>query len=554
MLLIPIGQKENVVRRLPWVSFALIALCFVVFGLQSAGGQRAEAEADRALGAYLEYLGERPWLEPSAQMRERLGSGFDTALDEARATFAESGARRPPAGGTQQQELDDLDRAALVALAATPSARYGFVPARANPLTAISSQFLHGGWFHLLGNMLFLFVTAPFLEDVWGRPLFAGFYLVSGAVAAYSHGFASPHSLSPLIGASGAIAGVMGAFLVRFGSRRMEFLWLPIPLLFFLRRRVVLPAFVFLPMWLGEQLLYARNAGSGGAGVAWWAHVGGFSFGFAVALALRLARVEERFVAPAIQKQISLEQDPSLEAALEARVRGDLAGARRELRRALHAQPNGLDAWREAWELALATRDGVEAARAATWSCARERASPSWRARSSTTTAGGTCRRCRPGCGWRSARCSSARATAGAPWTASSRRRSRSRATPPRCARCCAGRSCCAATGSGTTPAWCSSALLRTPPVATRGPPRSPRPWPASRARPWRGRPRDRPPGGRLGSWTRRPRRLPPSLLPRRAAPRAGRGRLRSPPWPSWASWSAAPCTCSTRPAACRRR
>jgi len=363
MLLIPIGQKENVVRRLPWVSFALIALCFVVFGLQSAGGQRAEAEADRALGAYLEYLGERPWLEPSAQMRERLGSGFDTALDEARATFAESGARRPPAGGTQQQELDDLDRAALVALAATPSARYGFVPARANPLTAISSQFLHSGWFHLLGNMLFLFVTAPFLEDVWGRPLFAGFYLVSGAVAAYSHGFASPHSLSPLIGASGAIAGVMGAFLVRFGSRRMEFLWLPIPLLFFLRRRVVLPAFVFLPMWLGEQLLYARNAGSGGAGVAWWAHVGGFSFGFAVALALRLARVEERFVAPAIQKQISLEQDPSLEAALEARVRGDLAGARRELRRALHAQPNGLDAWREAWELALATRDGVEAAR-----------------------------------------------------------------------------------------------------------------------------------------------------------------------------------------------
>jgi membrane associated rhomboid family serine protease len=361
VLLIPIGQKDNVVQRLPWVSFALIGLCVLVFAALSAGG--AEDDADRRLDAYLDYLGERPWLEPSPEVRQRLGPAFDDALAGARRRFEEAGGKpAEAAGGPMQQSLDALGQEVLAALEALPSSRFGFVPARPSPLTALSSQFLHGGWLHLLGNMLFLFVTAPFLEDVWGRPLFAAFYLAAGVVAAYTHGFASPHSLAPLIGASGAIAGVMGAFLVRFGSRRMEFLWLPIPPLFFIRRRIVLPAFVFLPMWLVEQLLYARSAR--GSGVAWWAHVGGFAFGFAVALLLRLARVEERYIAPGIQKQIAIEQHPSLDAALEARLRGDAATARREVRRALAAQPASLDAWREAWELALATNDGQEAARA----------------------------------------------------------------------------------------------------------------------------------------------------------------------------------------------
>jgi membrane associated rhomboid family serine protease len=363
MLLIPIGQKDNVVQRLPWVSFVLIGLCFLVFSAFSLSG--AEDEATLRLDAYLDYLGARPWLEPSAEVRHRLGPGFDEALDGARQRFGEAGGRpAEPPGGPMQQQLDALGREALAGLEATPAARFGFVPARPNPLKAVSSLFLHGGWFHLIGNMLFLFVTAPFLEDVWGRALFAVFYLVAGVVAAYADGFASPSSLSPLIGASGAIAGVMGAFLVRFGSRRMEFLWLPIPPLFFVRRRVELPAFVFLPMWLVEQLMYARSAP--GAGVAWWAHVGGFAFGFAVALAFLLARVEERFIAPGIRRQISLEQHPSLDAAFEARLRGDVATARREVRRAVAAQPGSLDAWREAWEVALASNDGEEAARAAT--------------------------------------------------------------------------------------------------------------------------------------------------------------------------------------------
>jgi hypothetical protein len=128
------------------------------------------------------------------------------------------------------------------------------------------------------------------------------------------------------------------------------------------RTQVVLPAFVVLPLWLLEQLWYASSTSD--SGVAWWAHIGGFAFGVAVALGLRLFSVEENWIHPAIEKEVGIDQNPALERAMELRLRGDYEAARRELRPLLQAEPDNIDGWRESYETALALEDAAEAGRA----------------------------------------------------------------------------------------------------------------------------------------------------------------------------------------------
>ncbi len=143
--------------------------------------------------------------------------------------------------------------------------------------TLISSMFLHGGWVHLLGNMLFLWVFADNIEAVIGTFNFFMFYLIGGVVAAMAHIFFNPFSEIPMVGASGAISAVMGAYLVMFPASRIRVL----VLIFF--RSVFIPAFLFLGIWIIQQLISGFGSLGFGTeesgGVAWWAHIGGFAFG-----------------------------------------------------------------------------------------------------------------------------------------------------------------------------------------------------------------------------------------------------------------------------------
>ena len=138
-------------------------------------------------------------------------------------------------------------------------------------LTVITSMFVHGGFLHLAGNMLFLWIFGNNIEDVLGHVLFIFFYFGCGAVAAFSHILTNPDSIQPMVGASGAIAGVMGGYLVLFPRARVLTLFLIIfyPLL------IWIPAVVVLGLWFLLQFL---NAGAG-TDVAWTAHVGGFICG-----------------------------------------------------------------------------------------------------------------------------------------------------------------------------------------------------------------------------------------------------------------------------------
>jgi len=103
--------------------------------------------------------------------------------------------------------------------------RYAFVPAHPRPIAYLTSEFLHGGWLHLIGNMLFLWLAGFVLEDAWGRPLFLAFCLTAGIFATQLDAWASPGSLAPTLGASGAIAGLMGGFLIRFPKLKIRLVW-----------------------------------------------------------------------------------------------------------------------------------------------------------------------------------------------------------------------------------------------------------------------------------------------------------------------------------------
>ena len=146
------------------------------------------------------------------------------------------------------------------------------------PFTILTSMFLHGGFLHLAGNLLFLWVFGGNVEDALGHAGFLGFYLGSGVAAALAQmllSVAAGDPLVPMVGASGAIAGVMAAFLVLFPRARV----LTVIPIFFYVRVVHLPAKFFIGLWFALQVLYAFLGGSG-SGVAFFAHIGGFVFGW----------------------------------------------------------------------------------------------------------------------------------------------------------------------------------------------------------------------------------------------------------------------------------
>ena len=150
-------------------------------------------------------------------------------------------------------------------------------------LSVLYSLFLHGGWLHLLGNMLFLWVFGNNVEDRMGRLRFLLFYVVCGYAASYGFALLNDDSAEPLIGASGAIAGVLGAYLVLYPKARV---WVLVPFLVFLPLR--LPAWLVLGFWFVLQAVYSNGDGVSDAGtVAYAAHIVGFLAGMAIAWPLR---------------------------------------------------------------------------------------------------------------------------------------------------------------------------------------------------------------------------------------------------------------------------
>jgi len=152
-----------------------------------------------------------------------------------------------------------------------------------SPATLVTSMFLHGGWAHLLGNMLYLWIFGKGVESALGPVRFLAFYLICGIAAGLTQSAVNPSAEVPMIGASGAIAGILGAYLVLHPRANVTvFVWI-----FVFIRLIALPATILLGIWFALQLLSALAMEPGEPGVAFWAHVGGFLVGVALVLAFR---------------------------------------------------------------------------------------------------------------------------------------------------------------------------------------------------------------------------------------------------------------------------
>jgi len=237
--------RDNIPSRtVPFVTYALIGLCTAGFILQLLSGANVEIFIERFAMIPLRIAGpEDPILVPTAEIVQT------------------------PFGLQEIRGYRELLPAAVPEW-----------------LTLFTSMFLHGGFLHFLGNMWFLYLFGDNVEDRFGRPLYFLMYMGSGLIAGMAHLISNSDSPVPTIGASGAIAGVMGAYLVLYPHARVLtviplFLFFPI---------FVIPAPVFLGIWFLIQIvngsLMSLEASAGG--VAWWAHIGGFAAGAAMALGL----------------------------------------------------------------------------------------------------------------------------------------------------------------------------------------------------------------------------------------------------------------------------
>jgi membrane associated rhomboid family serine protease len=222
-------RDENETQRTPFVTFALIAAnALVWFAAQGAG-------LSDALAASVCNFGLIPG---ELTLQARPGDGF--AMGQGLACLVD--------------------------------------PGRA-PEHVITSMFLHGSWMHIIGNMWFLWLFGNNVEDSMGRGRFIAFYLLCGVAAAAAQVLADPGSIVPMVGASGAISGVMGAYVVLYPKVRVFTL---VPIGFFITS-FALPAWVMLGYWMALQIFGGlADSGEEGGGVAFWAHIGGFVAGVAL--------------------------------------------------------------------------------------------------------------------------------------------------------------------------------------------------------------------------------------------------------------------------------
>ncbi len=173
-------------------------------------------------------------------------------------------------------------------------AAYGLVPDQFSLLNVLTSMFLHGGWMHVLGNMWFLWIFGDNIEDILGPAKFLLFYLLCGFAAAGAQYLGDPGSRVPMVGASGAIAGVMGAYLIKFPRARIVTL---VPIIIFITT-VEIPAWAMLLWWFVIQLFSGLGSlattNYAGGGIAWFAHVGGFVAGMLLIRAFPVKRRQWR--------------------------------------------------------------------------------------------------------------------------------------------------------------------------------------------------------------------------------------------------------------------
>ena len=357
---IPIGNENSTVRRLPLVTFGIMAACVLIYfvTLPVEAGNFKDVVTTRT--AAESFLTENQALKADDGIRNKLVETGLMSRSEAEAIKDQLRTDRALAteygNWLQTREAADLREEMNQKLTALDTARkatimfrFGLAPnGEWKIYQLVTSAFMHGGYEHLFGNMIFFFAIAFVLEDFWGRGVFLGFYLL-GAVASAMPYVISPASV-PLIGASGAISATMGAFLIRLPRTKIKLLFWPGNMLRFLilRRRLVvmIPSYVFLVAYFIENVIfwYFNRKSSGGGGTAFSVHIAGFAFGAAFAGVMKLSKYEETHIHPKLEAKVSFSAATAIEDGLAMMDKGQLDVAERKLRSHLMQNSDSLEA------------------------------------------------------------------------------------------------------------------------------------------------------------------------------------------------------------------
>ncbi|MBV9181736.1 MAG: rhomboid family intramembrane serine protease [Acidobacteria bacterium] len=333
-------------RRWPVITFALIAINLGAFLLTHDALEQQQRELGRLKLHLVLLAATHPELKVPSGVEdvidavkdhypkewEQLQTTHRRALDDWDANMLQNGDKE-----ALQTELNSLSSELERVREGSIAEKYAFVPAHPSAISYFTANFLHGGWLHLLGNMWFLWLAGFVLEDFWGRLLYLTLYLLSGVAALAFNAWLNPGSIVPTLGASGAVAALMGAFLVRFPRMRIEMLWW-----IFARVRFQAPAYWLLPAWLVMEIFYGSILGQS-TGVAHWAHVGGFVFGAFAALALRYSGLEHK-ANRKIEAKLTFESEPEIQQANQLIDGGELGQARTILRNFLKRKSDSVDA------------------------------------------------------------------------------------------------------------------------------------------------------------------------------------------------------------------
>jgi len=269
--LIPVGSEEGV-RRLPYVTIGLIALNTIIYFMTS---MTVSKQIDRLMD--MDYDLRQIETRYMYRLIETDPNALNTYDIDAFREKIEEG-EIIPVGTQDYDQWIRLYNEYKTARGTMVYEQWGFKPRTFDLIKIITSMFIHAGFFHLLFNMLYLWLVGCNIEDDWSWPIFLGVYFISGFFAVLLHTAFAPKSTVPLVGASGAIAGVMGAFMVRHFKTRIRFayfIWVIVTRPFMGTFAVY--AGVALPIWFLIELACAPGGGEGGT--AHWAHIGGFAFG-----------------------------------------------------------------------------------------------------------------------------------------------------------------------------------------------------------------------------------------------------------------------------------
>ncbi len=361
-MLLPIGSDQARTRR-PRLTITIMAVCFVayvliywlhqVYGLYAAPFHRDLGKIESRL--MLEYLESRGEEHPQTRLRRiyksrgearRFQEEFRKAMEEGEVV---------PRDSRQYRQWEEAYTRARKARRRDPVYLLGYVPADVNPTSILTHMFIHGSFWHWFGNMYFLWLVGLSLEDIWGRKYFGLLYLAGGVAAALTHHAINVGSQVPVVGASGAIAALMGAYTIRFNHARLRFV--------FFKWQFWLKAWIPLGFWFAREVYYGLVSWGQFTGVAVWAHIGGYAFGVVAVLVLKRVKAEETFIARSLteqdkrdrrreekktlKKQVAPQRSEELEQGIEARKRGEHKQAVDWLHKAVLKNPDDFDAREE---------------------------------------------------------------------------------------------------------------------------------------------------------------------------------------------------------------